>query len=122
VRKNTTTPKQMVMHVFVCDDEGVAYQCRIAQSTESEAEVQLGFLDNIDGVSAAAILLVAAHACLKTPHGSDALAHEAMELLMQAQSIVKVRMMRDETQRTSRNRKGAASGSSSIDDDSEIPF
>lgn len=114
--------KPIEMHVYVADEDGVAVQFKITGNEVEGAEIQVGFLENIDAISAASLLLLCAHAALNAPHGSDALANQVTEVLQQAQAILKVRMMRDENERTSPKRKRARVQPSTIDDDSEIPF
>jgi len=114
--------KPIQMHVYVCDDDGVAFQAKIVEASKGIAEVQLGLLDNIDPLSGAALLQIVVHALLCAPAGAPQLAADVEGILAEMQAMLKARGIREESERRHLSKRPARSKPSLDEDDSEIPF
>ena len=114
--------KKIEYQIVGLDEDGVVVCFTLAQTGRQRIDVAVQNPGGFDGTQLAALFLVVVHSALLSPGGSEAMAGDVEQLLMQCDSLLKVREMREKHERPSRKWKGVGDSGVSDDNDSEIPF
>ena len=114
--------KKLEYQIVGLDEDGVVVCFTLTQTGRQRIDVAVQNPGGFDGTQLAALFLCVVHTALLSPGGSEAMADDVAQLIMQCESLMKVREMREKHERPSRRRRGVSDTGVSDDNDSEIPF